>query len=532
MNQVYRGAMAWIGLAIGGSIITGAGCGADNQRQPEPEDVAFVQQPLGCDEENQCWPGYACCEATCIHISNEFNCGGNCTICPNGWSCEDTNPGPVEIYDCVPPTVNIGEDCSGPGEDIGCEANGDWAGCCADQGGDCENLATNRDHCGVCGNGCGTGERCEAGKCMRSEGQSCNVNNTWGDVQVGGSSNGVCYTGKEREFESAYFPEDEVEQLECCAGTCVNTAADDHCGECETYVDCTQNSPPNDECIIEPGTSNRLCGCDWFDVGSAWAALAEAGFPSRPGHLKFSDHFFGEVCNTTRSNTCHDNAFAMDFEGTVMQSERSIGCGCGTGPSCPSGSSCVGSGSSARCEGCDTNAECPYGQLCYHPQMGTNYCTVVGCDVNGDCTQNGLSRDIPGSYYQQSTSYSNAVIIQCVTENMDDEGPCSDNGSAMVGTLVTTPPTGYQGICVDPGVDPAYCGACGFSEGHQFTFRTRGPLDSYDMAYQEVCTEHSWCAGLDDNPSSTDTITCHSDTRTPEWSTNYYTPMPTTIAPY
>lgn len=129
---------------------------------------------------------------------------------------------------------------------------------CADFG-TCINLSNSRDHCGACGNACGSGERCIMSECT----QQCENNEFDCDSSVGGlecvnlnsdrDNCGACDNAcADSEICNARTCQACVAPRVRCLNACVDLMSNfQHCGACETP--CTGDTPYCEcgECVVE-----------------------------------------------------------------------------------------------------------------------------------------------------------------------------------------------------------------------------------------------------------------------------------------
>ena len=427
--------------ALGEGCTTDGDCSGDYHG--EPNVCRNGNCVLGCDEASDCPFPEDVCDTTngwCVStFGDPANCGSLGNKCESYEACVSRSCEPIPVA-----------------EGLACEHSnqcntGSYFGICVE--GTCRNLETDEEHCGAYGIECDPGQVCEHGSCALTEGQPCDPANDPSDYDA--DSEGVnetfCYTGRAEWWHSQndsnntffgdnYFNDDSEgpssdTRLECCnvggSFECVNILDDENCGECGGD-DCTGEGP-NHECVINRNalSVDPFCGCEWVDRH----AYAET--------LSIEDSIQVAVCDTNLADTCRDNLFLGD--------DVSIGCGCGAGPASPpiAGISC----SSGSVVGCSRNDECPYGQICNTSGM-TGVCEVVGCDENSDCTSTGNSSGVAFSADSMKPWANTAGTISAgmrCTSNPPGSGDLNIDS-------VATPPSGYDGICVDISSDPAYCG--------------------------------------------------------------------------
>jgi hypothetical protein len=168
---------------------------------------------------NECGGGEFCCSGECIAdcARGETCCNGACIVgacfpCPIGNEpCGDT---------CCPPFETCCDDV------------------CVDE------VQSNPDHCGTCGNRCGGLRCCSRGECVAS-------------FQFDEDNCGRC------GFECPRPPRVPNAQT-CCSGTCRNLPTDeDHCGACGA------------ECPFGETCSFGVCSC--FGIGATCSPLACCG---------------------------------------------------------------------------------------------------------------------------------------------------------------------------------------------------------------------------------------------------------------
>lgn len=426
---------------------------------PVARPASSTQGPNGPAPIPYCDPNEIYClsynRVTCV--DSEFD-EANCGECGN--SC---SPGEVCFAgECVFDASAIGEPCDTEASGAeGCkfgnaEHYGD--GCCPE--GDeaiCRDIRWDPLNCGRCGNKCSENELCEAGKCMRREGAECDPSEAPADTDLGGTGQGVCYTGRSAVDTVGWVKPDEdwararqvniATQLDCCdtgEGTvCVNVASEDNCGSCGNA--CNPDGP-NRKCVAPLDGGPMFCGCEWLDrPRTALSGIFEEGFQQW-------------TCPVGEADSCFDNIDLATYSGDP---DRTIGCGCGDGPACVGASTCT----SGQCQGCTLNSDCPYAQLC-NTSGPIGVCEVVGCDASAGCVNGANSSGISfasdlagspvgGAWYRWAQSVPqggiNPAVLRCVT-NADLQ--------------ITTPPSGYAGFCVDESTDPAYCGSPANASGN------------------------------------------------------------------
>ncbi len=215
--------------------------------------------------------------------------GGDC-VCDGGYS------------DCSGDCVNLDTDddhCGGCGDACTTDIDGAIASCndgnctvgCVESGHTycedeelCVNFDTDDDHCGGCGNECGSNEVCGGGTCVCASGYTecggqCVHTDSHPD-HCGGCDQDcldieVCSSGScEENCPGGY---------EACGGSCVNTdTSSDHCGSCGN--DCSGDANICDgggcvECVSDGDCPNTSFG-PWTNC-SYPSACAESGTRTR-----------------------------------------------------------------------------------------------------------------------------------------------------------------------------------------------------------------------------------------------------------
>lgn len=154
---------------------------------------------------NACRPGESCVDGQCTCGSTGDTCGPSEACCGSPARCRAADD----------PSCGCGE--------VTCRSG---YACCTGAGGEqvCVDNGTNEDHCGSCGNACGTGAACSAGRCSCDPGRSdCDGNplngcetHTSTDPDNCGSCGNACSANQT-----------------CCDGACVDRrTSTQHCGAC------------------------------------------------------------------------------------------------------------------------------------------------------------------------------------------------------------------------------------------------------------------------------------------------------------
>jgi hypothetical protein len=168
----------------------------------------FVCKRIGRRRRRRCVcpDGYIVCAGRCVRTRTDpRHCGGCRDECPPATSCVDGR--------CV------GGDGSGtgPGGSGACDCPHGQT-CC---GGQCTDLNTSDEHCGMCSRPCAEGQRCCEGVCRDLETDPRNC----GDCGKRCASDEVCSEGDCRRRCRG--------GLKNCKGHCVDTNSDpSHCGRC------------------------------------------------------------------------------------------------------------------------------------------------------------------------------------------------------------------------------------------------------------------------------------------------------------
>jgi hypothetical protein len=135
----------------------------------------------------------------------------------------------------------------------------------------CTDLGRDDANCGTCGNACGAGEACVAGKCACSGGEvlcggSCTDTRyaadncgACGNVCEGGEpcTAGVCGCGAGRTF---------------CGGECLDTSSDvKNCGACGFACPTGSTGCHDGECLADPNVGRATCDVACPALGSGFA---------------------------------------------------------------------------------------------------------------------------------------------------------------------------------------------------------------------------------------------------------------------
>ncbi|MCA2977665.1 MAG: VCBS repeat-containing protein, partial [Myxococcaceae bacterium] len=167
-------------------------CGSTCQTCTAPANASPVCTSGVCGFT--CNTGFHRCGAQCLPDDSPDSCGTSCSPCPPGpanttptctratttspytcgWACgAGTNRCPANGDDCVPPDYSLGcgatcAVCSaGTSLERGvCGTNGICSVACINRCNNaCVNVQTSAAHCGACGTGCASTDRCSMGEC-------------------------------------------------------------------------------------------------------------------------------------------------------------------------------------------------------------------------------------------------------------------------------------------------------------------------------------------------------------------------------
>jgi hypothetical protein len=376
-------------------------------------------------------------------------CGGGTKKCDS--SCIDTKSDPANCGDCGK-KCDAGQVCDGAGK-CGFSCVKGQLAC----DGKCVDPLTDNGFCGAMGDcmganagkKCDPGNVCSAGKC----GLSCakdqvNCNGKCIDPLT---DNGFCGASGDCMGANAGKACDPGNL--CSAGMCGLTCAKDQ-------LNC-------DGKCIDPKTSNTYCGAK--DDCKA----ANAGTKCDPGNV-CSDGKCGVACVSGQivcNGKCIDPKTDNAFCGAKLDCA-----GMNAGIKCPAGQTCDGNGKCATsCLG--TQVLC--GGKCIDPKTDNAFCGASGdclglnagskcasgqvCDGNGKCATSCLGTQV-------------LCNGKCIDPNTDNTY-CGATGDCMGANDGTTCNAGFVctnkvctlscqaglincgGKCIDPNVDPSFCGA-------------------------------------------------------------------------
>lgn len=324
----------------------------------------------------------------------------------------------IACNDNEPDTSGTGGDAGGTS--LGGDGSGGSGPACGSSqvvcDGICTNLSSDPKHCGDCATLCGAGEGCSNGKCERFG----------------------CTTGQV-----------------LCDDECINTQTNPaHCGGCDKACGagqlcskgaCVTSCPDGliacEETCVDPTTDRNFCGatsCSGADMGG--------GANSDLGQVCGADELCDEgecrvACSAGQlvcGGDCVDPKTNPRFCGATDCSVVD-----GEGVSCGSGEACV--------DGACLTA-CPSGQ--------------IACD--GACINPLTDREHCGA-------------TDCSGEGAELGEACESGQVCVMGACQTTCPSGQlvcNGKCIDPNVDPVYCGA---------TDCNALPTSGVDCASGQVC---------------------------------------------
>lgn len=324
----------------------------------------------------------------------------------------------IACNDNEPDTSGTGGDAGGTS--LGGDGSGGSGPACGSSqvvcDGICTNLSSDPKHCGDCATLCGAGEGCSNGKCERFG----------------------CTTGQV-----------------LCDDECINTQTNPaHCGGCDKACGagqlcskgaCVTSCPDGliacEGTCVDPTTDRNFCGatsCSGADMGG--------GANSDLGQVCGADELCDEgecrvACSAGQlvcGGDCVDPKTNPRFCGATDCSVAD-----GEGVSCGSGEACV--------DGACLTA-CPSGQ--------------IACD--GACINPLTDREHCGA-------------TDCSGEGAELGEACESGQVCVMGACQTTCPSGQlvcNGKCIDPNVDPVYCGA---------TDCNALPTSGVDCASGQVC---------------------------------------------
>jgi hypothetical protein len=424
--------------------------------------VEVCSAALRCDY-SACDAGFLSCNMNrldgCETAFSTTNCGACGTVCGTNESCSGTG-------DCQcgsGPSAATGEACTGTTPD-----------CC---GNACVNLQDDEANCGACGNRCGTGELCTAGRC------GCGTTRAgigMGEACVGASP-------------------------DCCGTSCVNVASNTtNCGACGNVCGANETcSMGQCGCGAMRGTTgmgeactgagNECCGSVCTDVRSSATSCGACGTNCASTVLNAVEICSASLCGYS---SC-DAGFADCVGGMPNGCETSLSLlpNCGAcGNSCATilnaVETCVGMAcnysacdtgfldcNGNRLDGCETNGRMlgncgSCGNTCAGVLNAVEICTMTGtcnysaCDPGFlDCTGTRTN----GCETAFSTTNCGACGNACgagescnaVGDCQCGSGPTAGTGEACSGAT----PDCCGSACVDLQTDESNCGGCGVSCG-------------------------------------------------------------------
>jgi hypothetical protein len=429
-----------------------------------------------------CTGGKIECSGTCVDVSSDNNNCGNCNAkCGTGLVC---SKGACSLI-CGSGTTQCGTGCYDLQTDsnncgaCGTKCNGTQV-CSAGQcqtacgpgstlcGQSCVNTSSDNANCGSCGKVCSAGTVCGSGSCSIScpSGETACTSGGSGDAGAGA---GVCTNLQTDVTNCGQCNNKCPSGFVCNVGTCAVT--------CQTgLVNC------GGQCI-DPKTNANFCGasgaCGTGDAGGSKGSVCSGGKTCNNGSCSL-------VCGP---GTVNCGGACIDPNTSNTNCGATGACGVGGGSA---GKACTGG--TPVCSGGTCSATCGSSQVkcdgaCVDPQTNAGYC---GATLNSDCT--GQNRGVVCANGQVCSG--GQCQITCQTGFVNCAGTCIDpltnrtycgasvqcgngdqgqtcdagyvcnNGACQIscsGSYIACPDpanTGKQ-VCVDPNVNPTYCGAAG-----------------------------------------------------------------------
>ncbi len=345
-------------------------------------------------------------------------CGGDDTstgISPAMDASADATVVDGQAADALAPPSDAGKDAADAGPPI-C-ASGQTT--CGDT---CVDLTSNGDNCGACGNDCAPGTVCSAGACA----VACNG----GATQCGNSCVNLA-----------------IDPANCgvCGATCATglVCSDFKCGgTCAAGLDlCTQ--PGDAGTSVDAGDGGGLLG------GALTVCVDESADPNNCGGC-------GLVCPA--GQLCSNGSCATSCQVGLVQCNGRCVDPTSNGDFC---------GATAGC-GADAGSPgtvCASGQVCTTGAMGTGTCaiTCASGQVNcgGTCIDPTSDRENCGALgdcVSTTNDTANSAGVSCATGQV-----CTKNALGK-GTCAVSCVAGQiecGGTCIDPQIDPNFCGAVG-----------------------------------------------------------------------
>jgi hypothetical protein len=264
-----------------------------------------------------------------------------------------------------------------------------------------------------------------------------------------------------------------------CGGDCVDTRTDvAHCGDCDTACDpgqicvasaCQASCPTGqvvcgDRCV-DPETDRAFCGASGTCAGAEAGAICASGEVCVSGACATSCPAGQIDCGGRCVDPESDSTFC-GATGTCAGAEAGVSCASGTvcvsgacATSCPTGQvDCGGRcidpatdpihcGASGMCTASEAGVACVGGEVCASGTCATS-CPAGQIACGGRCVDPSLDPIYCGASDDCTGTNGGAT---CAPGEVCNTGACA--ADCPVGQIAC------GGRCVDPGSDPIYCGA-------------------------------------------------------------------------